>query len=379
MFLNRLPHLGDALSPVSPTVRRMGGVHCSFRPHHEHLLEVADRLIGPGPVGFVDDEDVADLEEAGLVGLHAVAPPGVEDHDGGVGRFDDLDLGLTDPDGLDDHKRFPDGVEHGDHPGGRLGDAPEVAATGHRPHVDAGIADVVLHPDPVAEDRSSRERAGRIDGEDRHFVAVSTDQRDELVGEGALAGAGGTGESDHVGVPGARIQLAEEFLGSGASIFDEADQPGQGASISIQGTFEELVRIRHGRKGSARSPDPRWLARIQVASTPTTPGTRSVRIRSIPALSVIIDMGQPPQAPTISRLTMPFLDTEQHEVATVGLKGRADVLEGRLEGVHVDGFVGSDRGRSGDLDCYFFTHRAPSNRRAAAYVPADCRPAMSGT
>src|SRR6476659_6411714 len=47
-------------------------------------------------VGLVDDEDVTDLEDAGLGGLDAVAHAGGEEHDRRVGQARDLDLGLAD-------------------------------------------------------------------------------------------------------------------------------------------------------------------------------------------------------------------------------------------------------------------------------------------
>ncbi len=43
---------------------------------------------------------------------------------------------------------------------------PRWPAAGHRPDVDAAVGGVVLHPDPVAEQRAAGERRGRVDGED---------------------------------------------------------------------------------------------------------------------------------------------------------------------------------------------------------------------
>ena len=68
----------------------------------------------PVAVGLVHDEHVGDLEQARLVRLHAVAPPGVHDDDGRVGRARDLDLDLADADRLDDDPRLAGGVEHPD-------------------------------------------------------------------------------------------------------------------------------------------------------------------------------------------------------------------------------------------------------------------------
>ena len=71
----------------------------------EHLLEVAAGLVDALAVGLVDHEDVGDLHQPGLVGLHRVAPAGVDHDDGRVGLAGDLDLDLADADRLDDDPR----------------------------------------------------------------------------------------------------------------------------------------------------------------------------------------------------------------------------------------------------------------------------------
>src|SRR3984957_4049405 len=51
----------------------------------EHLFEVAPRFSSARAIGLVDDEEVGNLQEAGLVGLHGGTPPGVHHHDPGGG------------------------------------------------------------------------------------------------------------------------------------------------------------------------------------------------------------------------------------------------------------------------------------------------------
>ena len=77
----------------------------------------------------------------------------------------DLDLALPDADGLDEHHVAAGGVEHPQRLRRRPGQPAEVAAGGHRADVDARVGGVVLHPDPVAEQRAAGERRGRVDGE----------------------------------------------------------------------------------------------------------------------------------------------------------------------------------------------------------------------
>src|SRR3546814_3274289 len=65
----------------------------------------SDLFRGTRPVGLVDDEDVGDLEEAGLARLDSVAPAGVHDDDGRVSSAGDVHLDLPDADRLHDDPR----------------------------------------------------------------------------------------------------------------------------------------------------------------------------------------------------------------------------------------------------------------------------------
>ena len=89
--------------------------------------------------------------------------PGGEQHQRGVGQGGDLDLGLADADGLDQHHVAAGALQHPDRLRRRRGQPAEVAPAGHRPDVDARVGGVVLHPHPVAQDRTAGERAGRVD------------------------------------------------------------------------------------------------------------------------------------------------------------------------------------------------------------------------
>ena len=67
--------------------------------------------------------------------------------------------------------------------------------------------------------------------------------------------------------------------------------------------------------------------------TSVTPSTRSRMIRSIPAFSVWVDAGHPTHAPISVTVTTPvvLVDVAQHDVAAVGLEGRADHLDRLLD------------------------------------------------
>ena len=147
----------------------IGGRHPSGRPAAEssqHLLEVPSGVGRAGPVGLVDHEQVGDLHQPGLVGLHRVAPARVDHHDGGVGLAGDLDLDLADPDRLDEHQVEADGVEHAGPPAGvataRPPRWPRVAIERMK---TSSVEGVVAHADPVAEDGPTGERRRRVDGQ----------------------------------------------------------------------------------------------------------------------------------------------------------------------------------------------------------------------
>ena len=128
-----------------------------------HVAQVAGHLLGAVTVGLVHHEDVGDLQDARLRGLDAVAHAGREQHQGGVGQLHDLDLGLADADGLDEHHVAADRVEHAQRLRRRRRQPAEVAAGGHRADEHSRIGRVLLHPDPVTEQRAPGERRGRVD------------------------------------------------------------------------------------------------------------------------------------------------------------------------------------------------------------------------
>ena len=101
-------------APVVAVVQTIGGRQSRLPASSSMPSRSLHGLGRAGAVGLVDDEHVGDLEQAGLRGLHRVAPSRVHDDDRRVGVPRDLDLDLADPDGLDQDPRCPDRVEHAD-------------------------------------------------------------------------------------------------------------------------------------------------------------------------------------------------------------------------------------------------------------------------
>ena len=94
--------------------------------------------------------------------------PGREHDHRGVGGGRDVDLGLADPDRLDDDAFVAGSVEDANGLGRREGHAAEVSAGGHRPDEDAGVGGVLLHAHAIAQQRAAGVRRGRVDRQHRH-------------------------------------------------------------------------------------------------------------------------------------------------------------------------------------------------------------------
>jgi hypothetical protein len=79
--------------------------------------------------------------------------PGRHHHDGGVGGRCHLDLHLADADGLDDDHGQSGRAEHAHGVGDGQGQSPEVPAGRHGADEHRRIERMLLHADPVAQDR----------------------------------------------------------------------------------------------------------------------------------------------------------------------------------------------------------------------------------
>ena len=77
--------------------------------------------------------------------------PGASKHDGGVGERCDLDLSLSDADGLDDDHVAAGGVEHPQRLRHRARQAAQVAARRHGADEHAVVGGMILHAHAITE------------------------------------------------------------------------------------------------------------------------------------------------------------------------------------------------------------------------------------
>jgi hypothetical protein len=227
-----------------------------LRPERQDALDLAHHRVGERVVGLVDDDHVGDLHHAGLQGLDRVARARDQHEHDGVGVVDDVDLGLADADGLQEHVVLAGGVHQQRGLQRRLGEPAERPARGHRADVDPGIEEVVGQADAVAQQRAAAERRGRVDREHGDLAVLRALVRDQAPISVDLPAPGGPGEADHRGAAGARIDLAHERPAVGVVVLDQRDRARQRALVAREEALgERLAAIGH------RSPqyDPsRW-------------------------------------------------------------------------------------------------------------------------
>jgi hypothetical protein len=159
--------------------------------------------------------------------------PGASSNQRGVGQARHLDLGLPHADGLDQDDVAAGALEHPDGLGRGRRQPAEMTPAGHGPDVDARVDRVVLHPDPVAQDRPAGERAGRVDREHADPLALAAVGAHQLVGQRGLAHAGRAGQPDDLGLAGVRGQRRGDLGQARVAVLDEADQPGDRPRVTL--------------------------------------------------------------------------------------------------------------------------------------------------
>ena len=273
-------------SPLAATVLTMGhppALVGAAVAQRQHVAQVAHDRVGAVAVGLVDHEDVGDLEDAGLGRLDAVAHPGREQHERGVGQRGDLHLGLPDADRLDEHDVAAGRRQHAQRLRRRPGQPAEVAAAGHRADEDPVVGGVVLHAHPVAEQRPAGERRARVDREHADPHPATAVRRHQRAGRGRLADARRPGQPDDPGVPGPRREQRHDLAQRRGGVLDEADQPRDRTRLAVAEPVDEVgdvegapgapavVTSRPAPAASSASP---WPPPPHSAAAPVPPPRR---------------------------------------------------------------------------------------------------------
>ena len=212
-------------------------------PDRQHHFDLLAQFLRSRPVALVHHVDVGDLHDSRLEGLDAIARLGHEHQDRRLGAARDVELGLTHADRLHEDALEPERLEQIGHLLRRGCEATVCAAGRHRTDEHVRVEAGGLHPDAVTQQRPAGERAGRIHGYHPHRQPAPPEVPDEVLGQRALAGAGGAGDPDAPGaaVAQARVRVRQHPLEPVALVLDQADRTRQRRGLPPVQPLEDAV------------------------------------------------------------------------------------------------------------------------------------------
>ncbi len=146
----------------------------------------------------------------------------MQHHHNRVGDVHDIQLGLTDAHRFEDQRCEPGDVERRQHRVSSWAEPAELTPGGERPHEHVRVVGVTLHPYPVTQDGTPRERARRVDQNEARSGTLGPVVGDELVHQGALSGPWRPGDPDYVST-GSKFGQPFDQIGRG-SLDDFGDQ-----------------------------------------------------------------------------------------------------------------------------------------------------------
>ena len=166
--------------------RRLPIVRTSVRKS-DHGPQLPHQCLSAVAITLVDNEDVADLQDASLGGLDPVTHARRQQDEHCIGRFCHLELGLAHPDSLHDHGVKTCRIECPQRLrcGGRK--AAKVTPCRHRPDVHVAIESVFLHANPISEQRTARKGRTRIHGQYADPLTTGPQHANERGRRGRLA------------------------------------------------------------------------------------------------------------------------------------------------------------------------------------------------
>ena len=206
-------------------------------------MQVASRGLDPISIGLVYREHVGDFQKSGLVRLYRIAPTGVHHHHGGIRLPGDLHFDLSDANGLHDHPVVTRCIQQTHGFARRQRQATEVSTRCHRADVHLVVVRVILHSHSVAENRATRVRRRRIDGQHADPCAPFAQLPDQRRRERALTGTRRTGDSHHICLTYVRTCESGHRPRIVTTTLDQRQQPSQGTAIAGCGSTEQLRRI----------------------------------------------------------------------------------------------------------------------------------------
>ena len=228
----------------------------------QHRVDRRRHPIGAFPIGLVDHEDIGDLHDAGLQGLHLIAGAGHERHNRHIRGAHDVHFVLPDSDGLNDDDVVPGRVEDDGGFGGRPREASQMASRRHAADKHALVFGVRLHAHAVAQNRSAAVRARRIDAQHADGTPALANLCREPVHERALAGARRSGDADEIRASGVLEDAADEARAFGRFVFDQGNGARDRARIARQQAVGKRRKGHDQRPISCRPITRRWISLV---------------------------------------------------------------------------------------------------------------------
>ena len=197
-----------------------------------HGANLALHALGALAVTFVDHENVGNFHDPGFDRLHIVAHAGHQNHDGDIGQPHDVDFVLPHAHRFNHDQVAPRSIEHSGRIGSGARQPSQRSACCHAANVNPRIAIVVLHANAVAQNRSARVRAGRVDRDDADgliFLAIVLGQ---LIDQRALARSGSASQTDDPRLARMRKERLEQIRPAGSAVLDGRDGASQRAGVA---------------------------------------------------------------------------------------------------------------------------------------------------
>src|SRR3990172_1805489 len=103
---------------------------------------------------------------------------------------------------------------------------------------------MIDHPQPVPKQRSAREGAGGVYGQDPDTLPLLPVLLNHLVDKSTLPGSDGPGNAYGAGSASPRVQVPDETTASFPTILNRRDGPGQGPVVALQHLRSKISQSR---------------------------------------------------------------------------------------------------------------------------------------
>ena len=233
-----------------------GGLPGPRRAQVQHLTQLAGYLVRSVAIRLVHDEDVRGLEDAGLGHLHTVTQAGRQHDHGRVRGRGHVHFCLAHAHRLDHDARVAGGIEDAHGLGGGQRHPAQMSPGGHRPDEDARVGGVLLHPDPVPQQRPTRVRRRGVDGEDGDPQILGTRQADERGRQRRLAHARRAGQPDRGRRAGTRIEAGGQLGQLVGAVLHQTDRARHSAPIPGQHARHQFLDVHRSEAYRPAGPGP---------------------------------------------------------------------------------------------------------------------------